>query len=535
MSEKGTPSAVSDDQLANSATSELGGAAHGSVPGLSNVPAGIRRSQAMRNAAVVIPALAAAAASFVLGGLDANAAARAAVLGLAILATGLLLKGFSYPHRLMPVSRLLIALLPALVGGFVAGVIAISDAYNLAATGLLPATLIAVAVAVAIEMAGSKFLAARPLRVAVLGSPSFAAGLKLEVEAGSSEHVEVIGWLNVEGEAESGAAEMQIGTLDSIRAVITEHQVDLLVRGPAMGDVVVSRQTYQEIAEGCIDLPVRMIDGSQFYEQLFGHVPLGTIGSDWFLYLMHPSFEGASTASKRTFDLIGAVLTSIVALPLIAIAAIAIKIEDRGPVLYRQVRMGEGGRRYNILKLRTMREDAEGEGVQWSSSGDRRVTRVGRFLRRTHVDELPQLFNVFGGDMTLVGPRPERPEIIAELERLFPHYTRRHLVKPGVTGWAQVRCGYAGSELGTAWKLCHDLFYLKHRNMMADMLIMLETLAIAAMDAHRPLRAPQARFLWDQARADAAAESPTQGAAEERAIQGPGAGMQVPEIGVAGS
>jgi hypothetical protein len=131
--------------------------------------------------------------------------------------------------------------------------------------------------------------------------------------------------------------------------------------------------------------------------------------------------------------------------------------------------------------------------------------------------------------MTLVGPRPERPEMIAELERLFPHYTRRHLVKPGVTGWAQVRCGYAGSELGTAWKLCHDLFYLKHRNTMADVLIIIETIAIAAMDAHRPLRAPQAQFLWDQSRGSR--EQPATAAGGFDAVPGGRAPVQVPEIG----
>ena len=145
-----------------------------------------------------------------------------------------------------------------------------------------------------------------------------------------------------------------------------------------------------------------------------------------------------------------------------------------------------------------MRDDAEAGGAQWSIAEDDRVTRVGRVLRRTHIDELPQVINVLRGEMTLVGPRPERPEMIAALERLFPHYKQRILVKPGVTGWAQVRCGYAGSDLGSAWKLCHDLFYLKHRSMLADTLIILETLAIAAKDAHRPLRAPQPEFLTVQ-------------------------------------
>ena len=143
-----------------------------------------------------------------------------------------------------------------------------------------------------------------------------------------------------------------------------------------------------------------------------------------------------------------------------------------------------------------MRVGAQAENARWSGAGDQRVTSVGRVLRRLHVDELPQVVNVIRGDMTLVGPRPEQPQITAELERVFPHYTRRLLVKPGVTGWAQVRCGYAGSEFGTAWKLCHDLFYLKHRSLLIDVLIILETVVIAARDSHRPMRAPQAEFLF---------------------------------------
>jgi lipopolysaccharide/colanic/teichoic acid biosynthesis glycosyltransferase len=143
--------------------------------------------------------------------------------------------------------------------------------------------------------------------------------------------------------------------------------------------------------------------------------------------------------------------------------------------------------------------DAETAGPMWCAPGDERVTRLGRVLRRSHLDELPQLWNVLRGEMTLVGPRPERPEIVTELERRFPHYTRRHLVKPGITGWAQLRCGYAGSELGTAWKLCHDLFYVKRRSVLADWLIIVETLFEAGRDAHRALRAPEQRFIVGEA------------------------------------
>jgi lipopolysaccharide/colanic/teichoic acid biosynthesis glycosyltransferase len=179
----------------------------------------------------------------------------------------------------------------------------------------------------------------------------------------------------------------------------------------------------------------------------------------------------------------------------IAVAAIAIRLEDGGPIFYRQRRLGENGHAFEILKLRTMRVDAELSGPQWSGADDDRVTRVGRVLRRSHLDEVPQLWNVLRGEMTIVGPRPERPEIVTDFERRFPHYTRRYLVKPGITGWAQLRCGYAGSELGTAWKLCHDLYYIKRRSVLGDAVILTETAFVAFRDAHRALRSPQARFL----------------------------------------
>src|SRR4029079_2836990 len=123
-----------------------------------------------------------------------------------------------------------------------------------------------------------------------------------------------------------------------------------------------------------------------------------------------------------------------------------------------------------------------GEGAKWSHADDPRVTGVGRVLRRLHVDELPLLFNVIRGDMTFVGPRPERPEMVESLERILPNYRRRHLIKPGVTGWAQVRCGYAGSEVGWAWKLCHDLYYLKHRSFWLDCAIIIDTVRKSLTD-----------------------------------------------------
>ena len=153
-----------------------------------------------------------------------------------------------------------------------------------------------------------------------------------------------------------------------------------------------------------------------------------------------------------------------------------------------------------MIKLRSMRIASEKDGARWASADDGRVTRVGRIMRRTHIDELPQLWNVLRGEMTLVGPRPERRELIAELERSLNYYDRRLLAKPGIAGWAQARCGYGGSEEGTGWKLCHDLFYLKHRSVYFDLLILLENIRVALQSGVQfEVRAPQEQFILGHA------------------------------------
>ena len=462
------------------------------APGGAPVPDGIHIRRQLRSARVALPAVVAGLAALVAAGLNLDSAIRAGAFALVVVVVARLLRDFPYPVRLVPATRMAVAVLPVLAGaGAIAAIRLGSDGGMLGegvAAGLIAGSLCSIA----IEIAGSRLLSARPLRIAVLGAADFVPAIRRELDAiGGRREVEVVGWLNV---ASHPGREDE--TLQRVRKAITEHRIDLLVRGPGHGSSRSGRDVYNTIAAGCLDLPVRMIDGNQLYEQVFGHVPIGTIDSAWFLFLMHPSFEASSKTSKRALDLVVGALAAVVALPLVAVGALAILLSDGGPVFYRQLRVGERGKEFEILKLRTMRTDAQARGPQWSGAGDDRVTPVGRVLRRTHVDELPQLINVLRGDMTLVGPRPEQPQITAELERVFPHYTRRLLVKPGVTGWAQVRCGYAGSELGTAWKLCHDLFYLKHRSSLIDVLIMLETLAIAARDSHRPMRAPQPEFLF---------------------------------------
>lgn len=332
--------------------------------------------------------------------------------------------------------------------------------------------------------------------MAVIGTQPYAEDLAAEFEAVGVPGYDVVGWIGGRTQASGGRLE-RLGSLRELRKIVLGHEIDLLVYANTEDpDGSEGRSVFDAVATFCLDLPVRMIGANQLYEALLGHVPVGMIDGAWYGYIMHPSFRPAPKLPKRLFDLAAAAAIGIVFAPVLFVAAVAIKLTDGGPVLYRQRRVGEFGEEFEIIKLRTMRVDAEADGApRWCAPGDDRITPVGRILRRTHLDELPQIWNVIRGEMTMVGPRPERPELVAEIERQFPHYGRRHLVKPGLAGWAQLRCGYAGSSLGTAWKLCHDLYYIKHSSLLGDALFLFETALVTFRDAHRSLRSPAERFL----------------------------------------
>ena len=338
------------------------------------------------------------------------------------------------------------------------------------------------------------------------GSPELAASLAKEFDRSDLSCYRLVGWLGAEPTCAVAGTPERLGGVSDIREVVEREDIDLIVNGGerVAGEIesgVRSSGAITElIAEGCLGLDVRMVHVNELCEQFFGHAPLARLNAAFFEYMMHPDTRRASPVAKRAVDLGLGIAVSVVAVPLVALAAIAIKLFDRGPVFFRQCRVGEGGREFEILKLRTMTADAESEGPKWSTADDERVTRVGAFLRRSHIDELPQLWNVLRGEMSLVGPRPERPEMIAELELQMPFYDRRELIQPGITGWAQVRCGYAGSDEGTAWKLCHDLYYLKHRSAGLDLAIMLETLLTAARDAQFEGASPDERLVLDAVR-----------------------------------
>ena len=224
-------------------------------------------------------------------------------------------------------------------------------------------------------------------------------------------------------------------------------------------------------------VPVR--DLSAFYERIRGEVPIESLKSSWLIYGEGFAQDTLRTVVKRIFDATLAALLLVISLPVMFVAGLAILLESGKPIFLWQERVGRGGRSFFCVKFRSMRVDAESDGVaRWASANDDRVTRVGRILRKLRIDELPQLFNVLSGEMSLVGPLPERPCFVADLKERIRFYDLRHSIKPGVTGWAQIRYPYGASVEDAERKLQYDLYYIKNHSLALDVLIIMETVRV---------------------------------------------------------
>ena len=259
--------------------------------------------------------------------------------------------------------------------------------------------------------------------------------------------------------------------IDELEHLVATLQPDIVV--------LADERTFGEALDRLLEsrAKVRVASLASFCEYALGRVPVEHISPAWFMSLLHLRRTEYTRHSKRVFDIAAAVTGLVAAAPLLALLALLAKTTP-GPVLHRQTRMGEGGRYFTVYKIRTMRVDAEHDGAAFACEDDPRVTRVGRILRRTHLDELPQLWSVLKGDMSMVGPRPERPEFIDMIEAAVPFWNRRCLVKPGVTGWAQILGDYASDCDGMARKLSYDLWYLKHGSLLVDAAICLRTVGM---------------------------------------------------------
>ena len=246
-------------------------------------------------------------------------------------------------------------------------------------------------------------------------------------------------------------------------------------------ETVIFSSEYEEDSEflttfySCLPLGINFLDLATAYEEILEKIPLSQVSKIWFLENLKEGKKKIYDKFKRIFDITLAFLILTLTLPFWPLIALAIKIEDRGPVFYRQERVGKNKKIFKLIKFRSMIPEAEKEGPKWAEAEDKRITKVGKFLRRFHLDEIPQMINVLKGDISLVGPRPERPEFVEKLEKEIPYYNLRHIIKPGFTGWAQIKFRYARSVMDSFEKFQYDLYYIKNRNLFLDLKILLKT------------------------------------------------------------
>jgi exopolysaccharide biosynthesis polyprenyl glycosylphosphotransferase len=261
---------------------------------------------------------------------------------------------------------------------------------------------------------------------------------------------------------------------DKLLETILEHNItDLIVAisGQMRGSMFQALLDAQEMGVDIIRMPVS-------YEELLNRVPIRYLEADWILrsFVDEARVNAFYELAKRLLDILGGLAGVLMLLVMMPFVSLAIILDSGRPIFYTQVRMGKGAQSYYIIKFRTMRQDAEPDGQpQWAEENDRRATRVGRFLRKTHLDEFPQFINVLRGEMSLVGPRAERPELVQWFQQHVPFYRARLLVKPGITGWAQVNQEYAATIDETIEKLEYDLYYIKHRSLMMDIRVLQRT------------------------------------------------------------
>ena len=220
---------------------------------------------------------------------------------------------------------------------------------------------------------------------------------------------------------------------------------------------------------------VNFLDFTKAYELVIQKVPLSMVSQAWFLENLKEGEKGFFDKVKSFFDIIISGLILVLSLPLWVLIAIFIKLDDQGPIFYSQERIGKNRQSFKLYKFRSMTVGAEEGKAVWAKKEDKRITRVGKFIRRLHFDELPQMINVLRGDISLIGPRPERPEFVEKLEKEIPHYHLRHIIKPGFSGWAQIKFRYGRSIMDSKEKFEYDLYYLKNRNLLLDIGILLRT------------------------------------------------------------
>ncbi len=285
-----------------------------------------------------------------------------------------------------------------------------------------------------------------------------------------------------------------LGIIDVEDNAVSEILEDL-IKQKRVATLVLSPSVYHiphivDVFYRLVGFKINFHSLSDFYELATGKVPLGAIDQVWFLENLSESGKRGYEMAKRALDSVFAVVIGTISLPFYPLIILGIKLDSKGPILYRQLRIGKAGKVFSLIKFRTMTHGVEKDtGPVWASENDSRTTRFGKFIRKTRIDELPQVWNVLKGQMSFVGPRPERPEFHEKLQKGIPFYEERYLVRPGLTGWAQIKhkLDFSGGMtiLDTAEKLQHDLYYIKHRTVMLDLGVILKTISIILKKAFR--------------------------------------------------
>ncbi len=313
--------------------------------------------------------------------------------------------------------------------------------------------------------------------VLILGTGQLAMNLAREISLRNDLSIRLDGLVSGNpGEASGVVAGLPVlGAATDIEAIARDHLVSRII-------VALEDRRGVLPTRALVTLRVRGVhveDAASALSALTGRVALGAVKPSWFVFSDGFRRSKWNELLKRMLDLFAGAVGLLLSLPLLLPIAIAIRLDSKGPVLYRQTRVGRTDKCFELLKFRSMRADAERlNGAQWATENDSRITRVGRFLRKYRLDELPQFWNVIRGDMSFVGPRPERPVFVEELRRIIPYYDERHSVRPGITGWAQVQFSYGASVEDALGKLEYDLFYLKNMSVLFDLAIIFQTVRI---------------------------------------------------------
>ena len=314
-------------------------------------------------------------------------------------------------------------------------------------------------------------------RILIVGSGHQAVEVAREVLTRPDAGYRIVGFVGTDSEllGKSLINPRVIGLTEQLDTIVKREGIDRIVvaMGERRGQLPFERLLQLSLAGN-----VSIEEGATFYERFTGRVSLNMIRPSWLIFSGRGRQAKLTAISRSVVHWLVALIGFLLCLPIMMVTALLIKVDSRGPIFYKQERVGKNGRAFVLMKFRSMKVDAEKSGPVWASKSDDRTTRVGRIIRKVRIDEIPQFVNILKGEMSFVGPRPERPHFVAQLAEEIPYYEQRHLIAPGLTGWAQIKYPYGASIEDARQKLQYDLFYIKNYSLILDAVIMFETIKI---------------------------------------------------------